>query len=87
MIRVFKHQNIEDKKICKLSNSVVQEASHGPEQLIYNFSSHILTEFEKSALCRDFQFALPPKTFKYADYMVSQELFFQDIKTTTLNTL
>ena len=37
-------------------------------------------------MCRDLQFVLPPKTLQYADYMVSFELAFQDIKTTNLNT-
>ena len=84
---IFKHQNIHDKKFCKLSNSFVGDASHDPEQVVHNFSSHILTEAEKSVLCRGLQFALPPKTLKYADYMVSFELIYRDIKTTNLNTL
>ena len=84
---ISKHQNIHDKKFCKLSNSFVGGASHDPEQVVHNFSSHILPEAEKSVLCRGFQFALPPKTLKYADYMVSFELIYRDIKTTNLNTL
>ena len=84
---ISKHQNIQDKKFCKLSNSVVGDVSHGPEQVIHNFSSHILTEAEKSVLCRGLLFALPPKTLENADYMVSFELLYQDIKTANLNTL
>ena len=48
---ISKHQNIQDKKFCKLSNSVVGDASHDPEQVIHNFSSHILTEAKKSVFC------------------------------------
>ena len=52
-------------EIFKIKNFVnflilLQEMS----QVIHNFSSHILTEAEKSFLCRGLQFALPPKTFK-----------------------
>ena len=61
--------------------------SHDPDQVINNFSSHILTEAKKSVLCRGLQFALPPQTLEYADYMVSFELLYRDIKTTNLNTL
>ena len=71
---ISKHQNIQDKKFCKLSNSAVGDVSHDLEQVIHNFSSHILTEAEKSVLCRGLQFALPRKTLEYADYMVSFEL-------------
>ena len=84
---ISKHQNIQDKKFCKLSNSVVGDVSHDPEQVIHNFSTHILTEAEKSALCSGLQFALLPKTLECADYMVSFELLYRDIKTTNLNTL
>ena len=83
---ISKHQNIQDKKFCKLSNSVVGDVSHDPEQVIHSFSSHSLTEAEKSVLCRGLQFAIPPKTLEYADYMVSFELLYRDIKTTNLNT-
>ena len=58
-----------------------------PELDIHNFSSHILTEAEKTVLCRGLQFALPAKTLEYADYMASFELLYRDIKTTNLNTL
>ena len=84
---ISKHQNIQDKKFFKLSNSVVGDVSHDPELVIHNFSSRILTEAEKTVLCRGLQFAVPPKTLEYADYMVSFELLYRDIKTTNLNTL
>ena len=42
---------------------------------------------DKSFLTNLTQFALPPKTLEYADYMVSFELLYRDIKTTYLNTL
>ena len=61
---ISKHQNIQDKKFCKLSNSVIGDVSYDPEQVFHNFSSHILNETEKSVLCRSLQFALQPKTLK-----------------------
>ena len=38
---ISKHQNIQDKKFFKLSNSVVGDVSHDPELAVHNFSSHI----------------------------------------------
>ena len=67
---IFKHQIIKDKTFCTLSNSVVRYISNEPEQVIHNFSSHILTYAEKSVLCTGLQFALHTKTLEYADYMV-----------------
>ena len=45
---ISKHQNVQDKKFWKLCNFVVRDVSSDPEQVIYNFWSHILTEAEKS---------------------------------------
>ena len=55
---ISKYQNIEDKIFFKLSNSVVRYVSHDPEQLIHNFSSHILSEAVKSVLGRALHFTL-----------------------------
>ena len=55
---ISKHQNIQDKRFFKPSNSVVRDVSHDPEQLIHNFSSHILSEARKSVLCKGLHFTL-----------------------------
>ena len=80
---ISKHQNIQDKKLFKLSNSIVGDVLHNPELVIHNFSSHILTQAEKTVLCRGLQFALPPKILEYADHMVSFELLYQTSKRPT----
>ena len=36
---------------------------------------------------RGVQFALPPTTLEYADYLLSFELVYRDIKATNLNTV
>lgn len=46
-----------------------------------------MTEAEKSVKCGGLQFAIPPKTLDYANYMVSFEVLFRNIKTSILNTL
>ena len=88
MIGVFLNIKIFKIKIfVNFLNSVAGDVSHDPEPNIYNFSIHILTKAEKSFWCRSLQFALPPKTSEYADYIVSIELLCRDIKTSNLNTL
>ena len=46
---------------------------------MFNFSSHQLTEYEKSLLTKGLNFAIPPKNLNYADYMLPFELLFRDI--------
>ena len=35
--------------------------SHDPNKVIFNFSSYVLTEDEKSLLCKGLKFCIPPK--------------------------
>ena len=50
-----------------------------PEKVLFNFSSHQLTEHEKSLLSRGLNFAIPPKSLNYADYLLPFVLLFRDI--------
>ena len=81
-----KHQNIQNNKFGKLSEFSCESVSHDPDKVIYHFSSHKLTEEEKSVLSKCLQFALAPKRLEYADYMLPFELLFRDIKTNDLTT-
>ena len=56
-----KHQKIQTKKVRNLSEVSCEIVSHDPDKVIYNFSSHKLTELEKSVLSKGLQFALEPK--------------------------
>ena len=71
---VFNDKNIY--KICKnqgkklhnlfLNNSYHNSvASHNPDKVIFNFSSHVLNTTEKSLLSKGLNFAIPPKSEKF----------------------
>ena len=49
--------------------------SHDPEKVISNFSSHILSDSEKSLLCKGLRFVLPPKKIDYADLLQFELLY------------
>ena len=53
--------------------------SHNPEKVMFNFSSHELSDYEKSLLCKGFNFSIPPKRLAYADHILPFELLFRDI--------
>ena len=52
------------------------QTSHDPDKVICNYSSHVLTENEKSLLCKGLNFAIPPKTLEYVDCLLSFELLY-----------
>ena len=43
-------------------------------QLFFNFTSHVLTEYEKSLLCN----AMTPKGIDYADLLTQSEILYKD---------
>ena len=53
---------------------------HDPEKIIFNYSSYILSEAEKSVLLKGLNFNIPSKIFNHADYLVNFELFYRDIR-------
>ena len=77
--RKLKHQqDTNSKKLFDLrfKNS---KTSHDPKKVIFNYLSHVLTESEKSLLCKGLNFPIPPKTLEYADYLLPFELLYRDI--------
>ena len=77
--RRLKHQqDIHSKKLFDLGFENSQ-TSHDPDKFIFNYSSHVLTESEKSLLCKGLNFAIPAKTLEYADYLLPFELLYRDI--------
>ena len=53
--------------------------SGDPDKVIFNYSSHVLTESEKAYFFKDLSLAVPPKAPEYADYLLLFELFYRDI--------
>ena len=52
------------------------KTSHDPQKVIFNYSSHVLTESEKSLLCKGLNFAIPPDKLEYSDFLLSFELLY-----------
>ena len=52
---------------------------HDADKVIFSFSSHVLTNHEKSLLSEGLNFALLPKDINYADYLLPFELLYRDI--------
>ena len=53
--------------------------SQDPGKVIFNFSSHELSDDEKSLRCKGLNFSIRPKRLDYPDHMSPFELLFRDI--------
>ena len=73
---------IQHKKLSNLvleNSNLVSAMSQDSEKVIFCFSSHELGDDEKSLLCKDLNFLIPPKHLDYVDRMLPLELLFRDI--------
>ena len=78
---ISKIQKTHGKKLHNLflnnyyDNSIT---SYDVDQVIFNFSSHVLTNHEKSLLSKGLNFAISPKDINHADYLLPFELLYRD---------
>ena len=70
--------SVQQKKFYKLLQE--SKIENDPEKvIIFNFSKYVLSDTEKKLLVKGWNFCLPPKQHKYADYLIHFELFYRDI--------
>ena len=58
---------------------------HDADKVIFSFSSHVLTNHEKSLLSEGLNFALLPNDINYADYLLPFELLYRDINSSRIS--
>ena len=67
-------KSIQNKKF-----DLISATSHDPQKVIFNLSSHDLSDDEKSLLCKGLKFSIPPKRLDYGDHMLPFDLLFRDL--------
>ena len=60
-----------DTKILKLGKNSLSRSN--PDKVIYNFSSVTLSVSDKSLLDKGLNFALPPASLEYSEYLVDYQ--------------
>ena len=68
------------KKLKNIGYSKVEELP--PDKVLFNFSSRVLTEPEKSLLCKGLKFAIPPRKLKVEHHLYTFEKLFEALKKT-----
>ena len=63
-----------------MKKGIIDNVSHDPNKVIYNFPNYYLTDSDKSLLIKGFNFAIPPKKIEYSKFSLPFELLFRDIK-------
>ena len=71
--KLVKIKQVHYKKLHALGkdNSI---GAHDLDKVIFNYSSHKLSDIEKKVLVRGLNFALPPVKLSYRDYLTTFEL-------------
>ena len=73
---ILECKEVQDRKILKLGKNSLSRSN--PDKVIYNFSSVTLSDSDKSLSNKGLNFALPPASLEYSEYLVDYELFFRD---------
>ena len=71
-------QDIHSKKLFNLGIES-SKTSHDPQKVIFNYSSHVLTESAKSLHCKRLNLAILPDKLEYSNYLLPFELLYRDI--------
>ena len=75
VLRALVRQVIKFRLDLGFENS---QTSHDANKAFFDYSSHVLTESEKSLLFKGLNFTIPPKTLEYADYLFPFKLLYCD---------
>ena len=76
--KLVKIKQVLYKKLHALGKDS-SKGAHDPNKVIFNFSSHKLSDIEKKVLVRGLNFALPPVKLNYGDYLTPLEFLFRDV--------
>ena len=71
---IEKHQKIQEKKLLRLCSDSPSSPCTNPDDVIFNYSSRVLTPDEKSILAKGLNFSLPQNRLYYYDFLVPFEL-------------
>ena len=72
-------QDIYSKKLFSLGIKS-SKMSHNPQKVILNYSSHVLSESEKSLLCKGLNFTIPTDKLEYSDFYFILNFFIVTYK-------
>ena len=75
---IERRNEVHRKKLFNLG--LQTSTSHNPDDVIHNYSSHVLSENEKSLLSKGLNFAIPPGKVKYENYLVKFERLYRAVK-------
>ena len=74
------HETIQEKKLFRLRKDVSKSSTPDPDNVIFNYSSHQLTDTEKNLLACGLNFSVPPRKLRFCDFLIPFEKLFRPIK-------
>ena len=76
--KLVKIKQVHYKKLHALGKDS-SIGTYDPDKVMFNYSSHKLSNVEKNVLAKGLNFALPPVKLNYGDYLTPFELLFRDV--------
>ena len=81
---IEKHQNIQERKLIRLCSTFSTSLSINTDDVIFNFSSRILTLEEKNLLAKGLNFSIPNNKLDYCNLLVPFEFLHRQLRDETI---
>ena len=79
--KLCQHQRIQDRKIFRLCTGQKSSAnSFNPDDVVFNFSSRLISDKEKEILSKGLNFAVPPTRLNVCSFLTPFEKFYNLLK-------
>ena len=82
----LEHQRVQDRKIFRLCTGQKSSASSfNPDDVVFNFSSRLISDKEKEILSKGLNFAVPPTRLNVCSFLTPFEKFYNRLKQEPVN--
>ena len=79
--KLCQHQGVQDRKIFRLCTGQKSLAnSFNPDDVVFNFSSRLISDKEKEILSKGLNFAVPPTRLNVGSFLTPFEKFYNLLK-------
>ena len=79
--KLCQHQRVQDRKIFRLCTA----SSFNPDDVVFNFSSRLISDKEKEILSKGLNFAVPPTRLNVCSFLTPFEKFYNLLKQEPVN--
>ena len=83
--KLNQHQRVQDQKIFRHCLGQKDSNSINPDDVVFNFSTRLISDKEKEILSKGLNFAIPPIKLNFCSFLTPFEKFYHQLKQEPVN--